>query len=1565
MAQMIRDDYQLRLGLSGEEGVISGFDRIGDKAEQLALPLKVGMQEFERSMQKAEEAGKEFARGMDKSSETLEGFGKEKDEVIGNLAALQRQLIIARKEAEELGGASEETGRSFGKWSVAFSKLLIGFGVFQSVRFIVSDMVALGGAIGRLAENSARLDDTARAFQRLAGRGSDATLTMVNIERAAGGVIGRMTLMQEATRAAVSGLPVERFDELVRVSRGLAAVMGRDVTEALQRMTAGIAKQEGELFDEFGLVVRLNDVLAEHAANLNTTADALSATERQQAYFNAVVESGERKLSALGGVLDEAQAPFLRLRSAGEDLTTEFGSFLNRSVEVDNFVDSLASTLQGLAEAMSGDARKSAVEFARGVDSQIKSMEDFEDALERVTEKIPKLQEEYRQTREAGGDLSKIEQELTENIQILARLFPQFGINVRDLEGDYKALESGIRGVIKAQEGLVKTSGVEFLKGESSTISQIHSDYQALSKAQETLQKQTRTLKNEFQELGLEQVVPKIWGGGKRSENPAIDTIRMLLVDARMLLKDENERLVDAFGPADEAIADAYIKTLGLAGVEIQGFRRTVADIFKDTSLYTEKIGEGSAAIKLNQAGIIALNDALKQFTETTKTDMAAQISRLRSIIDAGDSSGEEIKRFDAIIKSFNEGLTNLATARVRVSDLLGDTARDISAPTLDALIQFEAQMAKIRETIDKTNEKQIKPDVEADELLKKAAFARKQLENELSKQGIAGAARTEALVAKELEVIQMGLEAFEEADRKKIESEEALRDKVLDLDTNLNDIRRQLREQDFQDFQKNLEEKVQAELDAVDRRIQGEERILEEGRKLYAENLKTKIGFDELSKEQQLKISLELVKARAVQDKQGIIAKRQAELEALRESGETFSKEQEMQLQAATETAAFLQEQADRTNAAILSSKQRLLATEGRLERRAVNEAKGEEKRLSDTRKKLREEELDREKEISAGLVELTEARIKALWGSEEEIRQATIALIQARLDGSNLVVEDQKKLAGMLRDINTEIAQDAFDAIQKQEEALGTIRDRLNRELKLLDFTKPSTSSAKAITNLVLRTEDAVKDMTGTTKAEVLELLQLLREAADQILAIVRAREIDKQRKGLEEFITKVKRATEDLARTETFSPDQILQAQRRLAALGRELDWLRKKAREAGIFDALASDFKDAEDAFARLTDQTGGSSKRIAFASRSVVKAFGAISDSIRALSPLLGRAGNDAARLMDTLLQSGELVATGKLPGIFLGVAHAIGGVFDFVKERQEQAIADQSRAAEELLARAQQLAGDIGSTIQEALREGTEIDYEQMVRDFSAARVAEQISAIVASHSKEALTNLEDAIAFSSGAGERFENAVGEEMDKLRLENLRREEQWKNTQELLRQQAEANVRERGARLLETAADDLEERLRESVPIIRRFGESMEGGLGKLEESSEELDDQIQKAAFNAVTEPQANQMIALLGSSVDFERATAANTARMVELMMGGVANTVGEGVIPGVNRGGNQQGQNVRLEHDVNLKIEGVESGRVPVGNQGVDNRAVAEAIAPEVGNIILNGAQSYEAAL
>ena len=266
----------------------------------------------------------------------------------GNLKVVAKEAQQAAKSTDNLGKSTDRTTKARNRYNKAekgvgqaglssaksFSKMNQTMGgsggLVAAYAVLAANIFALTAAFGALS----RAAQVEKLKEGLVAMGQASGIAMTSLSQGLVEATGHAISLEEAMRTTAqvtsAGFDPSYIERLGKVAKMASQALGRDLGDAMQRITKGAIKMEPELLDELGIMVRLDDATATYAANLGKGADDLTRFEKQQAFMNAVLAEGEQKFSALGEVDPN---PYTKLAATFANLTETFLNFINTALK--------------------------------------------------------------------------------------------------------------------------------------------------------------------------------------------------------------------------------------------------------------------------------------------------------------------------------------------------------------------------------------------------------------------------------------------------------------------------------------------------------------------------------------------------------------------------------------------------------------------------------------------------------------------------------------------------------------------------------------------------------------------------------------------------------------------------------------------------------------------------------------------------------------------------------------------------------------------------------------------------------------------------------------------------------------------------------------------------------------------------------------------------------------------------------------------------------------------------------------------------------------------------------
>lgn len=312
-----------------------------------------------------------------------------------------RNLSNAYRSAEELNNAMDHTGRGAGtvdrnlkgvgkatnNATREFSKMSQGLGGLVHVyALIAANVFAATSAFTALRE-TAKIEQLTQSMNAFATATGVATGQIVgDLKRITDSALTTreaMTVVAQATAAGFSGMQIK---EIVQVATDASKVLGRDLSDSIDRLTRGITKLEPELLDEIGIMTRVDEATTKYADKVGKAASNLTSFEKRMAFANAALEEGRTKFGLLGENIDVN--PYDKVAASIRNIAE---SFAGPALAIGKFFEDLTANIVGVIALLGVLGTKLAVKtlpnFADQARARVEGLKAGEEALRSVLEK--------------------------------------------------------------------------------------------------------------------------------------------------------------------------------------------------------------------------------------------------------------------------------------------------------------------------------------------------------------------------------------------------------------------------------------------------------------------------------------------------------------------------------------------------------------------------------------------------------------------------------------------------------------------------------------------------------------------------------------------------------------------------------------------------------------------------------------------------------------------------------------------------------------------------------------------------------------------------------------------------------------------------------------------------------------------------------------------------------------------------------------------------------------------------------------------------------------------------
>ena len=267
-------------------------------------------------------------------------------------SAQERAGNSARTYDRNTKGAAKATSNS----TKEFSKMAQGMGGLVGAYATVAASVFALSAAFQFFKTAADLSALTSGQELFAARtGISMKLMTANIQDATGGLIAFREAAQAAAIGQAAGLTADQMERLGRVAKNAGTILGRDVTDAFNRLTRGAIKAEPELLDELGIIIRIDRASRDYAATINKNVKDLTQFEKTQAVVNAVLEQGEQKFDDIGDAVNNVAQFGAAFQDTFKDLAqpiADIANFVSGALKDSIFAVSAVIGILGLKQEL-------------------------------------------------------------------------------------------------------------------------------------------------------------------------------------------------------------------------------------------------------------------------------------------------------------------------------------------------------------------------------------------------------------------------------------------------------------------------------------------------------------------------------------------------------------------------------------------------------------------------------------------------------------------------------------------------------------------------------------------------------------------------------------------------------------------------------------------------------------------------------------------------------------------------------------------------------------------------------------------------------------------------------------------------------------------------------------------------------------------------------------------------------------------------------------------------------------------------------------------------------------
>lgn len=193
----------------------------------------------------------------------------------------------------------------------------------------------------------AQLADQGQTFDEFIGK----------LKEASKNAISEADLIETSTRTLLLGIPAEEISTLLELASANAVAAGRDIGDAFNDITTGLARGSPLILDNIGIVLDAKLANEQYAAAIGKSAEELTKAERVQALTAQIQVAGAKNVELLGDAYSGAR---LSVDQATAALTDAKDATIQSIVTNKTFIGIVTSVAKGIQNLTSGTGTYSA-----------------------------------------------------------------------------------------------------------------------------------------------------------------------------------------------------------------------------------------------------------------------------------------------------------------------------------------------------------------------------------------------------------------------------------------------------------------------------------------------------------------------------------------------------------------------------------------------------------------------------------------------------------------------------------------------------------------------------------------------------------------------------------------------------------------------------------------------------------------------------------------------------------------------------------------------------------------------------------------------------------------------------------------------------------------------------------------------------------------------------------------------------------------------------------------------------------------------------------------------------
>lgn len=474
--------------------------------------------------------------------------------------------------------------------------------------------------------------------------------TAKGLQNITDGAISAAQALEMVNMGATAGLNTKQMEGLTNVAKGASQALGRDLSDAMNRVYRGAIKIEPELLDELGIMVKVNDASKEYARTLNKSVLELTDFEKRQAFVNAVVKQGTDKFSELTGQANPYTKLLARIADMGHTAGTAINSILSPIVSVLNSSTlALAGGLTSIVGLLLGMAIPAIKNYAQeSKNANIAKLAGYKAELD----SLKLLQEEFKKTGSKDTRINKNILEATTIGTDLTKVFSTKGIETK-------------AAAVKLYNQFINSSGEAGQKAGEKLLKELNKQ---IARSATTLEK--AKVSGDLVKLESATANAELLNKLRTLTSNAVDSIKR--ESAEFVKLTSAQQAIYAKREADLAISSARTEKISKIATMTEGVSMTAGwkQLGQEMSSTTGKwekfrlaLSGGTAVITTGLLGLVSKLGTIGMVAGVLGTVGGAIASHFELITDKGSKSADAVTRLTESSKALQSSIDGLSKA--------------------------------------------------------------------------------------------------------------------------------------------------------------------------------------------------------------------------------------------------------------------------------------------------------------------------------------------------------------------------------------------------------------------------------------------------------------------------------------------------------------------------------------------------------------------------------------------------------------------------------------------------------------------------------------------------------------------------------------------------------------------------------------------------------------------------------------------------------------------------------------------------------------------------------------